>query len=141
MPELSEIGFSQEACVAAVRDYYRFLAQMYLDESAVIEPPEGGWPEITADSLQNLGKNDAVISLLRHLPYIRDACDDNQPQGTPWCEFANWRALSLSHANNDPEDSDYLKVMMEGPLCDDIPPHVVTLTNRPQNRMMFLTSS
>jgi len=44
---------------------------MYLRESDVIEPPEGGWPNITTDSLQDLGKTDEVISLLRHLPYIR----------------------------------------------------------------------
>ncbi|KAK1767570.1 hypothetical protein QBC33DRAFT_569894 [Phialemonium atrogriseum] len=110
MPELSEIGYSRDACVAAVRGYYDFLTKMYLDESDIVEPPEGGWPSITTESLQSLGKTNEVILLLRHLPYLR---------------AANSRALSLGRTN-----SDELRVCSEDPeISEDVPAHVVGLTS------------
>jgi hypothetical protein len=42
MPSLSEISYSRDNFIAAVRDYYTFLVKMYLDESQITEPPEGG---------------------------------------------------------------------------------------------------
>jgi hypothetical protein len=44
---------------------------MCLDESDVVEPPEGGWPNISAETMHGLGKTDEVVQLLRHLPDIR----------------------------------------------------------------------
>src|SRR5437868_6411977 len=71
MPPLSEISYSREACIAAVREYYAFLAKMYLNESDVIEPPEGGWPSIPTETFQGLAKSDELIPLLHNLPYLR----------------------------------------------------------------------
>ncbi len=71
MPKLSEVRHSREAAVAAASEYFGFLAKMYLDESNILRPPEGGWPEITVDRLKGLGKTDEVVMLLRHLPYLR----------------------------------------------------------------------
>lgn len=34
--------------------------RLYLDESDVEEPPKGGWPNITADTMHGLGKTDGV---------------------------------------------------------------------------------
>lgn len=138
MPKLSEISYSHEACVAAVRDYYRFLVQLYLDESAVVEPPEDGWLEITDDSLRTLGKDDTVISLLRHLPYIRDTGTFERPQAVPFCAFADWHTLP-SRVDNNNSESDYLKLVTEGEFADDIPPSVVGLTEPPRNdTLLFL---
>jgi len=59
MPWLSEVSYSREATVAAVNDYFEFLASMYIAKSAILRPPEGGWPEIAADGFREaLGKTD-----------------------------------------------------------------------------------
>jgi hypothetical protein len=73
MPYLAEISYSKEEFIAAIRDYYRFLTTLYLDGARVIiEPPEGGWPNITAEIFGGpMGKSAVVVSLLRQLPYIR----------------------------------------------------------------------
>ena len=137
MPELSEINYSRDACIAAVRDYYRFLTKLYLKESDVIDPPEGGWPSITPDVLREMGKTDEVISLLRHLPYIRGGVA-NPAQGAPWSEFADWqsdcRYISLGRENaND------LKSLSEGvAFSDDVPATVIGLTNGGLDRPIFL---
>ncbi|PGH21318.1 hypothetical protein AJ80_03369 [Polytolypa hystricis UAMH7299] len=93
MPPLSELTYSHDACIAAFHDCYSFLANMYLDESVVIEPPEGGWPNITAATKKDLGKTETVISLLRQ-PYIRNTFNIlERVQGAPGCYFADWQAL------------------------------------------------
>jgi hypothetical protein len=44
MPGFDEIRYSREATVSAFCDYYRFLVDLYMEDSDIIEPPEGGWP-------------------------------------------------------------------------------------------------
>lgn len=136
MPQLSEIRYSRDVCVAAVRDYYNFLVKMYLGESNIIEPPEGGWPNLTIESLQDLGKTDEVISLLRHLPYIRAPREN--AQGAPWCYFADWEsdglALSLGRISGDA-----LKVMSEdASFYENVPAHVIGLTSGGRDNPVFL---
>ena len=63
MPKLSEISYSREATIAAITDFYRFLEKMYLPDGAFAEAPEGGWPSITRESMQPLGKDEEVIGL------------------------------------------------------------------------------
>lgn len=120
MKEITDIEFSRDECVAAVRDYYAFLAAMYLNDSEVVEPPEGGWPEISQESLRDLGKTDGVVALLRQLPYIRPP-ENHRSQALPECYFADWP---------DKAGEDSLRVCSEpvGVNPDDIPPHVVGLT-------------
>lgn len=67
------VGYDRDTTVAVVRDYYYFLAMMYLDEDRIMEPPPGGWPHITPDSMRALGKTDEVVDMLRHLPYINES--------------------------------------------------------------------
>jgi hypothetical protein len=86
--------FSRYECIAAVRDYYQFLAKMFMDESRIMEPPPGGWPNITPRALSALNKTEEVVSLLRHLPYIDDSDVDNHPQCIPFTTFANWNTLA-----------------------------------------------
>jgi hypothetical protein len=139
MPQLSEISYSRDACIAAVRDYYIFLTKMYLKESDVIEPSKEGWPTITVDNLQGLGKTDEVISLLRHLPYIRKPNDDrDKAHGAPWCYFADWQshACNISLGRLSGED---LKVLSENvSFCGNVPSHVVGLTTGARDNPVFL---
>ncbi|PGG99157.1 hypothetical protein GX51_06416 [Blastomyces parvus] len=140
MPPLSDIGYSHDACIAVVRDYYSFLTKMYLDEAEVIEPPDGGWPSLATTAVaEDLGKTATVVSLLRHIPYIRDPFDrSEQAQGGPWCYFADWQALVQLLANGGATSED-LRVSSESPyLFEAVPPHVVGLTHGPRDTPVFL---
>jgi hypothetical protein len=62
----------QTEVATALRDFYNFLARLpWLEPSDILEPPAQGWPNITSDNFAPLHKNNAVIELLRHLPYLR----------------------------------------------------------------------
>jgi hypothetical protein len=124
MPELSDISYSHDATVTAFRDYYRFLITMYLDESAVMEPPEGGWPTITSDTWVDFDKTDEVFSLLRHIPYMRLAAGNEAHQSVPEGQFADWTAIPADWQGED------IKEMTEIPSDEgEIPPHIVGLTS------------
>jgi hypothetical protein len=126
MPQLDEVSYSREATIAAIREYYRFLTRMYLKECYVDEPPEEGWPEINTETLSGLGKTDEVISLLRHLPYIRATGDDTE--GAAMCIFADWRGIAQGMALGR-LDVDSVKTTTEGGLPDSISAHVIGLTD------------
>ncbi|KAF2677592.1 hypothetical protein K458DRAFT_423848 [Lentithecium fluviatile CBS 122367] len=138
MPELSDIKYSRTATIAAVREYYAFLTKMYLDEDEVVHPPWRGWSSITTDALEDLGKTKEVVSLLRHLPYIRARNDGDNAHGAPNCTFADWdsesRSLSL-----DQIDAEDVRIAAEGVYYPaDIPAHVVSLTSGEHNNPIFL---
>lgn len=141
MPELEDITYSRDTTVAAVRDYYNFLTKLYLPEEAIIEPPEGGWPNITPASMKALDKTDEVISLLRHLPYIRDLNNaGDPPHGAAWCKFADWQdiARNISEGGGDAEGA---RICSEGSdIYEDgqVPAHVVGLTSGGRDNPIFL---
>lgn len=68
-----------ESTADAIRRYYTFLAEDLgaIPSDSIVEPPEEGWPSITHDALAGLEKTDAVIDLLRHIPYIEPSEDYN----------------------------------------------------------------
>lgn len=123
MVELSDISYSRNATIAAVRSYYQFLTKLYLPESATLEPPPGGWPTITKDKMRSLGKTDEVIELLRHLPYLRDT--QWEMQGAPWCRFMDWSSYDISKM--DKEEIEGIKICTEGPANETSPAHVIGL--------------
>ncbi|RYP01823.1 hypothetical protein DL765_010815 [Monosporascus sp. GIB2] len=127
MPSLDEITYSGDATVAAVRDYYHFLTKTYLKESDIIEPPAGGWPTIRP-SLECMGKTDEVLSLLCHLPYIRDLPDDKRVQAVPWCYFADWQELGRDASVRHLEGETLRLYSERAGKIDDMPPHDVGLT-------------
>ncbi|KAH0365114.1 putative glycosyl hydrolase, partial [Aureobasidium melanogenum] len=57
MPTFDEITYSREATIAAFRDYYNFLIDMFLPENWILEPPSGGWPSITKQKADLLGND------------------------------------------------------------------------------------
>jgi hypothetical protein len=130
MPNLNSIEpYSREACVAAVRGYYHFITKLYLKKSHIIEPPDGGWPDITQDVFGPLEKTDAIVDLLRHLPYIRDDSDGRyQAHGSAHCRWADWFEIGrmLADGTAQPED---VRGATEGlDQTENVPPHVVGLT-------------
>ncbi|KAL6795789.1 hypothetical protein GGI42DRAFT_332084 [Trichoderma sp. SZMC 28013] len=139
MPPLSEISYSRDDCVSAVREYYNFLVGMYVDEAEVVEPPPGGWPNITTATMAALGKTDEVVSLLRHLPYLRRNKNDMyNVQPAAWCYFANWEANARGMIRDRTMGESY-RVTTEGaPLYEILPPHVVSLTQGGRDNPVFL---
>lgn len=124
MPHLSEITYSRDATIAAVRSYYTFLTQFYLSPSKVIEPPPGGWPSISTDKHESFGKTKEVVELLRHLPYISTADYENRAQALPYCYFYDY--------NNDFEEcldvDPWERCASEGMAAEFLPPHIVGLS-------------
>jgi hypothetical protein len=82
--------YSQDECIATVRDYHSFLSTLFMDSHFIIEPPEGSWPNITPETMQGLNKTKEVISLLRHLPYIVSKPYSQHPEGVPGCKWTDW---------------------------------------------------
>lgn len=69
--------YSREETVAAVLSFYQQIIKLpYLDETALLIPPANGWDSIDVEAHKARGKNDTVIDLLRHLPYL---CDNLKP--------------------------------------------------------------
>ncbi|KAK4225345.1 hypothetical protein QBC38DRAFT_501402 [Podospora fimiseda] len=60
--------YSEDAVVDAIRDFYQFLTNIFLDEPVITESPLSGWPDITVEAVKVLGKTEEVAHLLRRLP-------------------------------------------------------------------------
>ncbi|KAI1136857.1 hypothetical protein F5Y05DRAFT_88927 [Hypoxylon sp. FL0543] len=68
-----ESSYSLNEVVAAVREFYTAIIKLpYIDLDALVLPPPEGWPGVRDDELRKRGKTDEVITLLRHLPYLRN---------------------------------------------------------------------
>ncbi|KAK3364596.1 hypothetical protein B0T25DRAFT_69661 [Lasiosphaeria hispida] len=140
MPQLDEITYSRDVCVAAIRDYYQFLTKLYLNPSDVISPPPEGWPSITASTLEELDKTEEVISLLRHLPYISEPPSyRSKSQAIPYCYFADWQELA-GQIRDGGTEAEGVRIMTEMFLPDEdmVPPHVVGLTFGGRDNTIFL---
>lgn len=89
--DLCNISYSREATIAALKDYFLFLTELYLDPEQVAFSPKEGWEEITITNMRPLGKTDEVIQLLRHLPYIKSSGLGHD--STPTREDRNYDAI------------------------------------------------
>lgn len=135
MSRLEDVTYSREATIATIREYYDFLAKMYLDPSLILEPPSGGWAEIPFGFLD---KTDEVVSLLRGLPYLNS---QRYPQGAPGCTFADWPQENcyLKDGRSTLEDIRCRSEKME--MLDypaTVPSHVVSLTSGNSETPAFL---
>lgn len=109
--------------VDAVRQYYTFLSDDLgaIPSECVVDAPEGGWPEISQSSLAGLEKTDAVIELLRHLPYINTSNNHNT-QIAFSTSAIDYRAIGNYKVPRG-QRSRFLPAGNE-----EFPPHVVVLT-------------
>lgn len=112
----STISYSRDAVVAAITDYYEFLVRMYLPDGSIMYPPSGGWPfpeNITFSS----PKSEAVIDLMRHLPYLSLPDDWDNTYIYEKCEAVDYTTLKGAGPHNiDPEPYETL-----------LPPHVLMI--------------
>jgi hypothetical protein len=60
--------YDRDVLVACIKRHYDLLVRFaYLDLDAIEIPPPSGW----TDEQLALGRNETVIDLLRHLPYLK----------------------------------------------------------------------
>jgi hypothetical protein len=120
-------AYDRQEIITGLTDFYKFLSTLpYIEPTAVLTPPSTGWPNVTVENFSGLGKNDEVIRLLKHLPYIdlsgnqyliapntqptdyrgeifqRDVTKENIGRCAPLgdVEFPEW-VINLTHGNRD----------------------------------------
>ena len=65
---------SQSDVADALTAFYKQVVRFpHLDDAALRTPPSAGWETVDSAALRELGKSEAVIELLRHLPYLEAA--------------------------------------------------------------------
>ena len=63
--------YDLEETIETITNFYKFLTELpYIQPDEILFPPSGGWPNIAVERLSCLDKNEEVIDLLVHLPYI-----------------------------------------------------------------------
>lgn len=133
MSQSTSHAYSETATIAAIQRYFEFLTQLYLPAAAIKEPTPTGWPEITREAFAALNKDDTVVSLLAHLPYLSkedyDFQDFDEIEVAGGCQFADWR---LQVPANDDGNAEEIRrevgLVKEGHLWDKVPSHVFGLT-------------
>jgi len=85
MAQDDEPVYSRDEIVKEVTSFYEFLIGLHIPESALKRPPPGGWPDITPKRYAFLKKDDRVIDLIRHLPFIYKEDHSEGYQIYPMC--------------------------------------------------------
>lgn len=145
MSQLSSHTYSDAATIAAIRSYYQFLTKLYLPAAAIKEATSRtGWPEITPEAFAPLNKNDTVVSLLAHLPYLsKDNCSyqdmDEIEVAAGRCQFADWR---FQVPSNDDRNAEEIRrevgLVTEGHVWERVPSHVFGLTTGGRDKSIML---
>ncbi|KAL3294220.1 hypothetical protein RB213_012645 [Colletotrichum asianum] len=114
-------SYSHDAAVAAITSYYELIARLQRDETQLEYPPPGGWPQITRESFASLGKTDAVIDLLRHIPYFTDDTIEILNITNPRC-FINSFLYEMIHADSEEQrrESQDLKEVEQNKIPDTV---------------------
>ncbi|GJC83583.1 hypothetical protein ColLi_06421 [Colletotrichum liriopes] len=72
------MAYDRDEFVRLLTDYYNFCNRVFWN-GTVVQAPSGGWPLINQETLAPLKRNDTVIDLLRHIPYV-NYTEDNLSQ-------------------------------------------------------------
>jgi hypothetical protein len=73
------MAYDRDVVVRCFRRHYELLVKAaYFDPAEIRYPPEEGWSDeqLAVDILRVFGRSEAVIDLLRHLPYIKQLDGD-----------------------------------------------------------------
>ena len=66
---------TRDEIISIITNFYTFLTTYpFLHPENIKTPPASGWPSSIVDAWRKMGKSEAVLDLLAHLPYI-DAPD------------------------------------------------------------------
>ncbi|KAK3171999.1 hypothetical protein OEA41_004083 [Lepraria neglecta] len=77
-----KLVYSRDEVVSELTSFYEFLVGLHLPASVIKYPPPGGWPNITPERLASavpaMKKNNDVLDLIRHIPFVRqEHCDES----------------------------------------------------------------
>ncbi|KAL0929355.1 uncharacterized protein CTRU02_215711 [Colletotrichum truncatum] len=119
-----EPQYSRDEFVAALTSYYEFLTEIFLPMSVLQHPPPSGWDHIASDY-----KDEAVVDLMRHIPYIRY---DYVDKGKPYMIYERCMAADYAGEIGRMESTRYDKraLFEPGPEIEqlsDIPSYVYCL--------------
>jgi hypothetical protein len=132
----ADLTYSRDDTVREIASYYDFLSTIYLPPAVIKRPPPGGWPEITSAYLGCLHKNEEVINLIRHLPFVqRDEYDDlyNIFSSTAAVDFTG-ELVRKKFASDSPLKAELVE---PGKSYGDIPAHVLTLATPAEGRIGY----
>jgi hypothetical protein len=125
MTAVQDCKYSHDVAVASITSYYTFLERIHPDEVSKFEyPPPTGWPQFKRELFP--GCIDAVVELLRHIPYTGVGLERMDATQVIGHDF---------HANNLLRDDLDQKVQSKDlgakryTLDFELPPHVVPLTD------------
>lgn len=135
--------YSESGTIAAIRTYFQFLTKLYLPAAAIKDPTPTGWPEITREAFAALDKDDTVVSLLAHLPYLsKEGCDfqdSDEIEVAGSCQFADWRLQIPPSGDRNAQDTRReVGLVTEGHLWDKVPSHVFGLTTGGRDKSIML---
>lgn len=88
-----------EAVASGLQSYFYFLLDALPrlktpsggNSHLILPAPSDGWPDVTSEKLAILGKSDAVLDVLRHLPKFKADSEGNNvlaPHGTGMRDYA-----------------------------------------------------
>jgi hypothetical protein len=120
---MSAPTYSHDSTVRAIASYYEFLSRTHplFEPGDILYPPPDGWPQITAETIP--GKNQTVIRLLQHIPYL------GQP-GRPLCIARTANAIQYNCEEVQKqlrEEEDEEGTWTKQILNKNFPPHVILL--------------
>jgi hypothetical protein len=90
--------YSRDELVAIIDEFYTFLTTFYIPASAVKRPSPEGWPNITPATTKGFRKSQAVIDLIKHLPYI------DEKESKKMITNIHYKSDVLDYSVRTPED-------------------------------------
>lgn len=71
--------YDRNEVIAIITDFCNFFNTLpVIQPGQLLFPPEGGWPNITRESMAPLGKTEDVVELLKRLPYFDTTSDQTR---------------------------------------------------------------
>jgi hypothetical protein len=121
------MAFDQVEFITLLTDYYEFCNRVFWDNSVVPEAPNNGWPSITQSTMANLHKTNAVIDLLRHMPFV-DFVEPDKAYGKHVTmvntRIQDYRSDEMQNRIRDGDLEYYVE-----PICDPLPPSCISFGN------------
>lgn len=68
------MAYNRDLVIRCIKRHYELLVKAaYFDSAEIRYPPDEGWTneQLAVDVVRAFGRSEAVIDLLRHLPYIK----------------------------------------------------------------------
>lgn len=124
-----QLVYSRDEVVSELTSFYEFLVGLHLPASAIKHPPAGGWPNITPERLASavpaMKKNDVVLDLIRHIPFVRREGRDEPYQIYEETTAVDYNGVGFQDAPVSGDPIEEITI---------VPAHVMTLATTPGGR-------